>query len=148
MKTNLATNAKTSKSKAHVKGATRKSTSAIETRVYTREQGCVSDEQTNNTCNYGVALNCSDQKRRVALTRLYHEAKLGSAPACLQLGLYYLDTDDVWEGEWIAFGWIERGAIGGDLGAMAELSRSYRKGIGIEMDSNLATHWLSRSQGG
>ena len=149
MKTNLATNAKTERSTARVRGASRKTTSVVATRVFTREHGCAGDElPMGNTCNCGVGLSCSNPKRRVALTGFYHDAKLGSVSACLQLGLYYRDTNDVWESDWLAFGWFERGAIGGDLGAMAELSRCYQNGFGIEKDSNLAAHWLSRSRGG
>ena len=123
-------------------------TSSEATRVYTRERRCAGGElPMEDACTCGVGLDCPNKKRRGDLSHIYEDAKLGSATACFQLGLYYIGTT-LWESNELAFGWLERGAIGGDLGAMAELSRCYREGFGTEKNLNLAAHWLSRSRGG
>lgn len=136
------------KSTVRATTATQVTTSREASRVNTRERRYADFVlPVDDPCTCSHSRHSADQKRRTTFSHLYQDAKLGSASACFQLGLQYMATEEVWESEELAFGWFERGAIGGDLGAMLELSRCYREGIGIGKDAKLATHWLSRSSG-
>jgi len=75
------------------------------------------------------------------LEQLISEARAGSSPAALILGINYLNGDGVAESESEAFRWFRLAAEQGEPVAQSRLGSMFERGQGVAADSREAAFW-------